>query len=668
MIALSQALDAALECYHAGQMQQAELLFQQILQAEPNHVDAMHLLGVIAAQTGRLDLAVDYLKATLGLKPDFAAAHYNLGNALLLQGKRQEAVAGFRQAVLCQPDYAAAHNSLGNALRELGHLDEAAASFRQLVLCQPDSAEAHYNLGSVLIQQGKRQEAIASFRQAVRCQPGFAAAHNHLGVALGELGHLEEAIARLKEAVRQKPDAADFHCNLGVAQWDLGNVDEAAASWKEALRLKPDAAHLHSHLIMRLHYLHDHDDRMISEECQRWNQQHAEPLKKFVLPHSNLPDPERKLRIGYVSPHFCAHAVSFALVPLLSNHDRSQFDIYCYANVASPDAITERLRRCAAVWRNTLELSDQQMADLVRSDEIDILVDLAMHTCDNRLLVFAREPAPVQVTWLAYPGTTGLAAMDYRLTDPYFDPPGLLDDLYPEEPIRLPETFWCYDPLTDEPPVNALPALKNGYITFSCLNAFWKVNDRCLTLWAKVLRSVPRSHLLLLAPRGRPREQLLSRLGREGVASSRVHFADRQPQVAYLKSYHQIDIGLDPFPCNGGISTLDALWMGVPTITLLGRTIVGRAGWSILCNLGLPELVARTPEQYAALAIQLAKDRPRLQKLRATLRKRMQQSPLMDGKRFASNVEQAYRQMWRRWCCGRQPSRFKTPERGASAP
>ena len=302
------------------------------------------------------------------------------------------------------------------------------------------------------------------------------------------------------------------------------------------------------------------------------------------------------------------------------------------------------------VWRNIVGIPDQQVAELIRSDQIDILVDLTMHMAKNRLLVFARKPAPVQVTWLAYPGTTGLSTMDYRLTDPYLDPPGANDSCYCEQSIRLPNTFWCYDPLCDQPLVNDLPALANRFITFGCLNHFCKVNDGVLTLWAKVLGAVKQSRLLLLAPRGQARDHVLEILSDQGIDESRVEFAIRLPFQQYLQLYNRIDLGLDPLPYNGHTTSLDAFWMGVPTITLIGKTVVGRAGWSQLYNLGLPELAAQTPVEFVKITVQLAEDLPRLQELRATLRARMRASPLMDGKLFASHVEQAYRQMWRKWC------------------
>jgi predicted O-linked N-acetylglucosamine transferase (SPINDLY family) len=689
--------------YQAGRLQQAEELYQQILQADPNQVDALHLLGLIAAQSARYNLAADYLKATVRLKPDFAAAHNNLGNVFVLQSKLTEAVESFRQAVRHKPDFAAAHSNLGNALRDLGHLEEALVSLREAVRLRPDFAEAHNNLGISLLRKGKLEEAEASCRQALCLKPGYAEAHNNLGLVLQGQGKLSAAAASYQQALHYKPDFADAHLNQGVvlgnqgkleaahasleqairlqpdnahAYHALGNVykeqgrlDDAIAAHRTALRLKPDEVRFHSSLLLLLNLHPGFDARMIYEESRCWNQQHAEPLQELIQAHPNQIDPDRRLRIGYVSPDFREHSSSSFTLPLLSRHDHRQFEIFCYADVTRPGAVTERLRGYADHWRSTVGLSDQQVADLVRTDQIDILVDLAMHTANNRLLVFARRPAPVQVAWLAYPGTTGLSTMDYRLTDPHLDPPGLFDPFYSEESIRLPESFWCYDPLTDQALlVNPLPALEKGIITYGCLNDFGKLNPGVLLLWAKVLQTVPRSRLLMLAPRGQAREQLLAGFGHEGIASSRVHFADKQPRLEYFKFYHQIDVALDPFPCNGGTTTLDAFWMGVPTITLLGKTVVGRAGWSLLCNLGLQELAAETPEQYVALAARLADNLPKLQELRRTLRQRMQQSPLMDGNRFARHVEQAYRQMWRKWCEQPRPAEIGKANMGDQPP
>jgi protein O-GlcNAc transferase len=318
--------------------------------------------------------------------------------------------------------------------------------------------------------------------------------------------------------------------------------------------------------------------------------------------------------------------------------------------VPRPDEFTALVQSAADVWRNTTGLTDREAAQLVRQDGIDILVDLTMHMRRTHLLLFARKPAPIQVTWLAYPGTTGLSAIDYRFTDPYLDPPGLFDQYYSEKSIRLPDTFWCYDPLKPDPFVQPLPAAQNGYITFGSLNNFCKTNATTFRLWAQVLRVVANSRLVVLADEGQHRERTLSVFEQEGIARERIEFVPRQSRHKYLETYHRIDIGLDSIPYNGHTTSLDAYWMGVPVVTLVGNTVVGRAGLSQLTNLGLVELIGHTPEQFVAIAGNLASDISRLSHLRNTLRPRLQTSPLMDAPRFARNIEAAYRRMWQSWC------------------
>jgi predicted O-linked N-acetylglucosamine transferase (SPINDLY family) len=565
-------------------------------------------------------------------------------------GHLQQAEQLYRQILWSQPRHFDALHMLGVVAHQVGRYDRAVEYIRMALAENPAIASAYYNLGTALQAQGNLDEAIANYRHALDLKPEYPQAHNNLGNALKLQGKLDGAITHYQQAVRLQPAQVDAHYNLANVLQDRGKHAEALASYQQVLRLKPDDVIAHDNLILLMQYHPDCDAAAICQEARRWNDQHAEPLAKYRQPHANSRDPARRLRIGYVSPEFWNHAGAFFLMPLLSNHDRNQVEVYCYAEVARPDDVTDRLRAHADVWRSTVGLTDEQMADLVRKDGIDILIDLALHTGFNRLLVFARKPAPVQVTWLGYPGTTGLSTIDYRLTDPYLDPPGETDACYCERSVRLPETFWCYDPLSDEPPVNDLPALANGWITFGSLNTFKKLNDGAVLLWAKVLDAVPQSRLMLLAPAGPSREHIVALLGQQGIDESRLEFVDRQPRQAYLQMYHRIDIGLDPLPYNGHTTSLDAFWMGVPTITQIGKSVVGRAGWSQLCNLGLPELAARTPDEYVAKAAQLAGDLPGLQQLRATLRARMRASPLMDGKRFACHMEEAYRQMWHTWC------------------
>jgi predicted O-linked N-acetylglucosamine transferase (SPINDLY family) len=402
---------------------------------------------------------------------------------------------------------------------------------------------------------------------------------------------------------------------------------------------------------------------MIYEEHRRWNQQHAEPLKKLIQPHTNNRDPDRRLRVGYVSPDFREHIVGQNLLPLLREHDHQQMEIFCYANLVRADALTEQFRRYADVWRSIAGLSDSQAVDLVRHDRIDILVDLTLHMGNSRLVIFAYKPAPVQVTYLGYCGSTGMEAMDYRLSDPYLDPSDSDLSVYSERTIRLPETYWCYGVAGPTPDPSPPPAATTGYLTFGCLNNSIKLSPPARDLWAEILRGVPRSRLIVHSHPGAHLDAVRERFAGKGISTDRLEFPSRQAWPEYVRTYGRIDIALDPFPWGGGITTCDALWMGVPVVSLVGRTAVGRGGASILSNVGVPELIARTPEQYVQIATDLAKDLPRLAELRRTLRGRMQASPLMDAPRFARNVEAAYRQMWRNWCEAGGNSSLQCPPR-----
>jgi len=319
--------------------------------------------------------------------------------------------------------------------------------------------------------------------------------------------------------------------------------------------------------------------------------------------------------------------------------------------VPVPDDLTGQLRAHADHWHSLVGLTDPQAAELIRQHRIDILVDLALHTAHNRLLVFARKPAPVQVTYLAYAGSSGLHTMDYRLSDPFLDPPEVDESVYTEQTYRLAQSYWCYQPM-ETPPVALVPALKAGHLTFGCLNNFCKVSEPTLQTWARLLQAVPAAQLLLHAAEGNHRQRTAGVLQRLGIDPQRLHFVSRVPLSEYQELYGQIDIALDPFPYGGRTTTCDALWMGVPVVSLAGKTAVGRGGLSILSNIGLPELVANSEEEYVRIALELANDLPRLDHLRLTLRRRMEASPLMDAPRYARNIEAAYRAMWRRWCAG----------------
>ena len=526
----------------------------------------------------------------------------------------------------------------------------------QGVRLDPTCAEAHYDLGISLTSVGRLDEAHDAYRDAVALNPNFADAHNNLGAIATALGRLDDAAAAFRAALRIRPAMAATHSNLaGVYEWQARH-DDALAAHRRAIELAPESAGAHGNCLFTLLFHPGYDARMLREAHDDWNRRHVEPLRSHIAGHRNDPSPERRLRVGYVCGLFRDHVLGRYLMPLLREHDRSAVDVICYSSNRHNDAMTGRFREVAAGWREIGVMPDDAAAHLIRHDGIDVLVDANLHMEGNRLLVFARKPAPVQVTFAGYPGSTGLETMDYRLTDAYLDPPGMFDAAYIERSWRLPDTFWCYDPLGTDVAVGALPAKARGYVTFGCLNNFSKINDAVLCLWARVLDAVPRSRLLILAHDGDHRRHALDVLNARGVERSRVEFASYRPRELYLALFNQIDVSLDTVPYNGHTTSLDSLWMGVPVVTLVGKTVVGRAGASQLTNLRLAELIARTADEYVAIASALARDVERLAALRQTLRGRMQSSPLMDAPRFARGVEAAYRDMWRRWCAGNGPS------------
>lgn len=649
-LTLQKAFDLALQRQQAGHLAEAGAIYRQILSRNPDHHDALHMLGVLSKQMGDDDAAIDLIGRAIRIQPDCAEAHNNLGSILNDKGRFGDAAASCRRAIQLKPSYAQAHYNLGNAQAAMGQFDEAISSYQSAIQFQADFAEAFNNLGGIYLKKGRFGEAIQTYRRAIELHPTYSDAFNNLGSALSDSGRIDEAIVCYRRAIQLNPDGGAVHNNLANALVSKGQVEQAIALYRRAVELSPNDSAADSNLVYTLYFHRRTTQSELLAENLRWARLHADSLKPFVQSHDNDRDPNRRIRLGYVSPDFHgAHCQSLFTVPLFSSHNRDEFEVFCYADVTNSDDVTQILHGSVDGWRITLGLSDAKVAEMVRSDRIDILVDLTMHMAHGRPLLFARKPAPVQVAWLAYPGTTGLDAIDYRLTDPYLDPPGVGDEFYVERSIRLPETFWCYDAMSAEA-VAGLPAAQNGYATFGCLNNFCKINNDVLALWSRVLASSPGAHLLLLSPAGDHRQWVLERLG---VEPFRVEFIEHQPRAHYLGEYLRIDIMLDTVPYNGHTTSLDSLWMGVPVVSLVGNTVVGRAGLSILTNIGLPELVARDEDQFVRCAVELAGDLARLAELRRTIRPLMLKSPLMDAKRFSRNIENVYRQMWRAWCSGR---------------
>jgi len=677
----------AFEYHQSGQLEKAQEIYKEILEINPNHSDSLHLSGIIAHQSGKNDIAANlinraiqtrpeepvyylslgsvynaqdrldeailsYQKA-LELKPDYAEAYNNMGNAVKAQDSLDEAILYYQKALELKPDYAEAYSNLGIALYPKGKLDEAIWNYQKALQLNPDLVEIWDNLGVAFYAQNRLDQAVSCFQKALELNPNYAKAHNNLGIAFYPQGKLNEATLHYKKALELNPNYAEAYNSLGAVFKSQARIDEAIWNYKKALQLKPDFVAAHSNLLYVSHYHESIDPAQLFLDHKQWAKLHALPLSSSIQPHPNDRSTERRLRVGYVSPDFCMHPVLNFIEPILASHDRSVFEIFCYSDVVRPDAATDHLKRLADCWRDIAGMPDEQVADLVRNDEIDILVDLAGHTAYNRMLLFARKPAPIQVTYIGYPNTTGLSTMDYRITDSWADPSGQTDHLHTEELVRLPHCFLCYKLPGTCPETAKLPALKTRQITFGSFNNLAKVTPKVITLWSAILSEVPNSRMIMKAKAladKNTRQRIREMFVKNGVTAARVNLIGfTSTFTEHLEFYNSVDIGLDTFPYNGTTTTCEAMWMGVPVIILSGKTHASRVGVSLLTNAGLPELIAESAEEYVKKTAQLAGDLNRLKELRSTLRFIMSQSPLMDAKGFTHSLEAAYRQMWYGW-------------------
>jgi predicted O-linked N-acetylglucosamine transferase (SPINDLY family) len=650
-------LARAERCQRSGDFLGAGHLYGEILEKQPDNAPVWCRLAEVYSAIGQPEDAADCYRRAIALQPEDAAAHSNLGVALMALGQLDEAAACFEQALRLRPDLAEACSNRGLALLQLGRVAEAIISFRQAVSLRPDLAEIHNNLGMALLHQGQAQEAVLSFRQALHLRPNLADAENNLGMALASQGQPDEALACYERAIAIDAGHVGALANRGNACKDQGRLAEAVASYRQALAHRPADATIHSNLLLALHYQPGADPRDILQEARHFAQQHAASLTAAAAAHPVRPLAGRRLRIGYVSGDFRDHPVAYFLEPILEAHDHQRFEIFCYADVPQPDAVTQRFQSYADQWRSLVGLSDAQAGALIRQDGIDILVDLVGHTAGNRLLVFARQPAPLQVAYLGYLGTTGLPAIAYYITDAHTDPPGLTEAHFQEELVRLPECAFCYRP-GPAPEVNPeLPARQSRQVTFGSLNTLAKLSEEVLALWAQVLAATPGSRIVLRRGAGRRAEAWVrDTLARHGVAPERVVLlGTTRSRFDYLQLFQGLDLCLDPFPYNGVTTTCDALWMGVPVVTLGGRTHVARHGVRYLRSVGLDELIAQTPAEYMRKATELAGDLPRLAALHCGLRERMRSSSLMDAPRLTRHLEAAYSTLWERWQSGERP-------------
>ncbi len=566
-------------------------------------------------------------------------------------GQLAEAERRYRQILEQQPEHSDSLHLLGVIAMQTGNLEPALELIQQAVELRPDGSVYRSNLGQVLEHMGRVEDATRAYEAAIELDPDNPEARNNLGHVQEKQGQLLEAEGNYCKAIELSPEYAEPYTNLGNLLKDRGELEPAIACYRRAIELRPDLSLLHSNLLMTLHYHPGYSPADLAREHRLWADRHAAPLQSEHRPHDNDPTPERKLRVGYVSPDFREHPVARFMLPLFDEHDRRQVEVFAYYDLTRTDSVTELLRAHVDQWRDVAMLQDTQLADVIRDDRIDILVDLAAHSGRNRALVFARKPAPVQVTYLAYCSTTGMDAIDYRLTDRFLDPPGEDLNQYAETTVYLQDSYWCYS--APALPPDRLPSSERrpgGALTFGCLNNSAKVTTPTLALWIKLLQRVPEARLLLYARGELHRQRVRDVLRSAGMPESRVTFVDRQPFEDYLDTYREIDVGLDPIPFGGGTTTCDALWMGVPVVTLAGSTAVSRGGSSLLSHVGLPQLVTQSEDQYLDLAAGLIRDAEVLTAMRQKLRHQLESSPVMNAPAFVEGLEAAYRVMWRTWC------------------
>jgi predicted O-linked N-acetylglucosamine transferase (SPINDLY family) len=599
-------------------MGQAEQIFRDILLEDPENSTVLYLLGTACQVQGKLEDATANYERALQFRPDYPEVHNNLGVAHATQGRWADAISCYMKARSCQPNHADAYTNLGVALTEVRRLDEAVAVLQQAVRLRPDSAGGHYNLANALQHREDFEESVRSYKRALVFQPDHADACNNMAKIFLVEGRTQEAIRAYRKAIASKPNSVTSHSNLLFAL----NYDPRLTAAE------------------------------LAAEHRRWAEVHARVSPLGPEPgHSR--DPNRRLRIGYLSPDFYNHpAVSF-LEPILSHHDPRHVETICYAEVLRPDAVTARIRSLAHGWCSTRGLTDLQVAEHIRADTVDILVDLAGHASDSRVRVLAYKPAPIQVTYLGYPNTTGLATVDYLLTDAVVDPPSEPNS-YTEEPVCLPGGFCCYAPPRDAPEVALLPAQSAGYVTFGSLQNLAKLNVEVIGLWCHLLHAVPTARLLVFRSTlsEEAKRVLRSEFRLRGINDERIELARTMNTGAgsHLDVYSAIDISLDTVPWNGHTTTCESLWMGVPIITLYGTRHAGRMAASVLTRVGLPDLIAHTPEEFIEIGVRLAGNIEELSRLRRDLRERMRSSALCDGATFTRTLEDTYRRLWQRWC------------------
>jgi protein O-GlcNAc transferase len=741
----------AVQIYQSGDLATAEQLFRQILGSDPNHAPSLHVMGLIAMDVDKTDVAEELVRSAIDLQPNIPTFYLSLGRILNRQDKKEAAIESYNAALKLKPDFTDALNNLGTVYLGSGEHEKASDIFLKILKENPQDFNALCNMASIYYQQGEFEKSIEHCRTALTLNTNRPSVYYDLGMSLLAIDDIDEALKHLLTGVELKPDyidallavgniyrhkgAADtaisYYAKIKAIEFNeyafigtamayldqrkleealveteyvlsqlpdsprilnflgtlydkglifqdalkcynraievdpgfyeayanksntlknFGQLQESIECVKKAIELSPDTAWLYTNLLLTMLYASFVSPEQLAQASREFGQKITDHLMR-ERPFTNDRNPDRKLRIGYVSPDFRKHAVSYFLSPIYKR-DKENFELFAYSKAETEDAVTENIKKYFDHWRDIKFTIDKEAADMIERDKIDILIDPAGHTGRNGLMIFARKPAPIQVTWLGYTATTGMKAMDYRITDSYAEPVGLTEHLNTETLWRLPDIFAAYAPHENSPDVIDHPPFEdNGHIIFGCFNNFTKVTDPVLDVWAKIMAQVPDAKLMFEIAGiddEKTRADIEERITAHGIPKDRLILMPYKRANQYVL-YNKIDIALDPFPAVGGTTSMDTLWMGVPFVTLAGQDFRSRMGVSILSNAGLQKLIAQNAEEYVKIAVDLAYDKERLRTIRHNLRARVAASPLMDQERFARNFENALRQMWHAW-------------------
>lgn len=639
-----------IEYHQAGDLVQAEACYRRVTRHMPEYVFSLNNLGLLCNTLKRFNDAEQLCRKAIKLQPNYIAAYINLSNTLMSLGNLLEAEKLTRQALSMQPDSIEALCTLGNILTASGRMREAETFLRQALTLKPDSLEIRISLGNVLTQTARFDEAEMTYQSVLRSHPDYVDALNNLGNVLISLNKLHEAKAVLLQAISCQPSNIHALLNLGMVFSSLGQHNAAEARYREALKYKPDFLEAISNLLFMHHYLGENLAIAMQDALQYGSlvQAKAKPFS-HTPPATNL---SRRLRVGLVSGDLLNHPVGYFLDGVIPFLNTDEVELFVYSAFFREDDLTQRLKEAIPNWRTVVELTDEKLAQLIYSDSIDILIDLSGHTARTRLPMFAWKPAPIQVTWLGYFATTGLTAMDYILGDS-INLPKEEANHFIETPWQLPDCYLSFTPPDLPIEVNHLPALTSDMITFGCCNTLKKMTPIVVECWAKILHGVPNSRLFLKCSALADPDMcqtVLEQFAQQHIAPQQLILEGPSSRDNYFAAYHKIDIALDPFPYPGVTTTVEGLWMGVPIITLKGNSFLSHQGESILTNAALTDWIANDIEEYIAKAIQFANNRHGLAILRANLRQQVLHSTLFDTQRFANNLIQAWKDMWRNWC------------------